>query len=89
MNSEAFQLSLVVMRKQLNEEAMQYFYEHCLDISARIGFFTLLLMLGAAVSWEVTGYVDEKMVLNMIVGASIVSILLFGGIAYVAKSFLK
>lgn len=31
-DSEAFRLALVLMRKQLNEEAMQYFYEHGLDV---------------------------------------------------------
>lgn len=31
-DSEAFRLALVVMQKELNEEAMQYFYAHCLDI---------------------------------------------------------
>ncbi len=31
-DSVAFRLALVVMHKELNEESMQYFYEHCLDI---------------------------------------------------------
>ena len=31
-DSEAFRLALILMRKELDEETMQYFYEQCLDI---------------------------------------------------------
>jgi len=50
-----------------------------------IGFFTVIIAALVALNWEMGMYADETQIFAMIIGGSIISILLFGCIAYVVK----